>query len=456
MPRLARGAAMNFEQELRLTASLCNPPALDHFRQHVPLSWIEEALSVAGVATVRRRRLPAEQVVWLVLGMALFRNRPITEVVSKLDLALPSTSGQEVAPSAISQARQRVGSDALSILFHRSGEEWAHASAGAHRWRGLAIYAVDGSSLRVPDTQENRDHFGGHPSSDGTVSSYPLMRVVGLMAVRSHLLADVAFGPYDIPEQTYADTLWDSVPANSLVILDKGFFGAPTLLNIEHGESSRHWLTRARSNARWEVVERRTDGDLLVEMTVSREARNHDETLPRKWRARAIRYQRKGFQPSWLLTSLLDPKAYPASEIVALYHERWELELGYDELKTELLDREETLRSKSPDAVAQETWGILIAYNLLRLEMEKIAEEAGVEPTRISFVAAMRLIADEWLWCASGTPGTIPKKLAALRASVKRFVLPPRRSERSYPRAVKLRTSHYPKKKPINRPPPLN
>lgn len=447
---------MNFDQELRLTASLCNPPALDRFRQHIPLKLVEEAISAAGVATVRRRRLPAEQVVWLVLGMALFRNRPITEVVSKLDLALPSTTGQEVAPSAIFQARQRVGSDALSILFHRCGEEWAHTSAGSHRWRGLAVYAVDGSSLRVSDTPENRDHFGGHPSSDGTVSSYPLMRVVGLMAVRSHLLADVAFGPYDIPEQTYAEVLWDSVPANSLVIVDKGFFGASTLLNIQNGETSRHWLTRARSNAKWKVVEQFADGDVLVEMTVSKQARTHDESLPKKWRARAIRYQRKGFQPSWLLTSLTDAKAYPASEIVDLYHERWELELGYDELKTELLDREETLRSKSPDAVTQETWGILIAYNLLRLEMERIAEEAGVEPTRISFVAAMRLIADEWLWCASGTPGSIPKKLAALRANVKRFVLPPRRSERSYPRAVKLRTSHYPKKKPANRPAATN
>jgi hypothetical protein len=282
------------------------------------------------------------------------------------------------------------------------------------------------------------------------------MRVVGLMALRSHLLADVAFGPYEVPELTYAEALWESVPSDSIVILDRGFFGAPTLLNIQRGAPSRHWLTRARTNTRWEIVERFAEDDLLVEMTVSREAKRGDEELPEKWRARAIRYQRKGYQPSWLLTSLVDAETFPASEIIALYHERWELELGYDELKTELLEREESLRSKTPEAVTQETWGILTAYNLLRVEIEKIAKEAGVEPTRISFVAAMRLIADEWLWCAAGTPGTIPKKLAALRANVKSFVLPPRRSERSYPRAVKLRTSHYPKKRPVNRPLPPN
>jgi hypothetical protein len=315
---------------------------------------------------------------------------------------------------------------------------------------------VDGSSLRVPDSAENRSYFGGHPSSDGTISAYPLMRVVGLMALRSHLLADVAFGPYEVPELTYAEALWESVPSDSIVILDRGFFGAPTLLNIQRGAPSRHWLTRARTNTRWEIVERFAEDDLLVEMTVSREAKRGDEELPEKWRARAIRYQRKGYQPSWLLTSLVDAETFPASEIIALYHERWELELGYDELKTELLEREESLRSKTPEAVTQETWGILTAYNLLRVEIEKIAKEAGVEPTRISFVAAMRLIADEWLWCAAGTPGTIPKKLAALRANVKSFVLPPRRSERSYPRAVKLRTSHYPKKSPVNRPLPPN
>ena len=105
-------------------------------------------------------------------------------------------------------------------------------------------------------------------------------------------------------------------------------------------------------------------------MDVSSHARKQDPTLPKLWTARAIRYHRKGYRPQVLLTSLLDPEIYPASEIVGLYHERWELELGYDEIKTEMLDREETLRSRSPAVVRQEIWGVLIAYNLVRLEME--------------------------------------------------------------------------------------
>lgn len=97
-----------------------------------------------------------------------------------------------------------------------------------------------------------------------------------------------------------------------------------------------------------------------------------------------IKYRRKGFPERTLLTSLRDPKLFPATEIIALYHERWELELGYDEIKTELLDREETIRSRKPDGVAQELWGILLAYNLVRLDVTGIAKEASVEPTEIS------------------------------------------------------------------------
>ncbi|MEK7838735.1 MAG: transposase, partial [candidate division NC10 bacterium] len=136
---------------------------------------------------------------------------------------------------------------------------------------------------------------------------------------------------------------------------------------------------------------------------------------------------------------------YPADELRTIYHVRWELELGFDEIKTELLEREETIRSKSPQAVRQEIYGILVAYNLVRLEMERVAAEAHVPPTRISFVAALHRIVDEWSWLAVTSPGAIPSRLHDLRADLKRFILPPRRSERRYPRAVKIKMSNYPR-----------
>ncbi len=416
-------------------------------------AWIDEALAATGTASVRRRKLPAQLVIWLVLGMALFRPRPLPRVVEALALVMPRSERDDgsVTSGAIALARQRLGPAPVAWLFDRCAAAWAIPSARRADWRDLALFGVDGSSLAVPDSQENRAHFGGASGGKRGPSGYPLVRIVALMALRSHLLVAAKFGPYRTSEQAYAADLWLAVPDNSLVVVDKGFISAALFLALTRGATNRHWLTRAKKGLKWEVIERFGPQDFRVRMKVSDNARRKDPSLPRTWEARVIQYQRKGFQPSWVMTSLLDPKAYPADEVVALYHERWEIELAYDEIKTEMLDRQETLRSKSPTLVEQELWGVLLAYNLIRLEMERTADEAGVPPTRISFAAALCLITDFWHMCTfrSMTPGSIPRHHRYLRQTLMRFVLPPRRPERSYPRAVKVKMSRFPRKRPI-------
>jgi hypothetical protein len=436
---------MGFQQAFHAAATFASPPTLDDFRKQIDPSWIDEALSATGTATIRRRRLPADQVIWVVLGMGMFRDRPIEDVVSKLDLALPST-GATVARSSVSQARDRVGSEPVRWLFERSASVWSARSAESHEWRGLKLYGMDGSTVRVPDTSENRETFGGQSGREGSESGYPMVRIVALMVLRSHLLVGCNFGSYGTNEIQYAWPLLEKIPSRSLTILDRGFFGARFLLAIE-GVGNRHWLTRARSDLKFRVVKKFARGDDLIEVKVSAHARRQDPSLPATWQMRAIRYRRKGFAPQLLLTSLRDPNEYPATEIADLYHERWELELGYDEIKTELLEREETIRSRKPDGVKQELWGIFLAYNLIRLEMTRIAVEADVEPTRISFVEALRLIRDEWEWLSVTSPGAIPKRLETMRRNVKRYVLPPRRA-RTFPRAVKIKMSSYDRKRP--------
>lgn len=439
-----RRSALRLEESLAIVAAY-TPEKFEDIRRNIDPEWIEQALQATGTATVRRRRLPAVQVVWLVIGMALFRDRSIHEVVGKLNLALPGLS-VTVVSSSVTEARGRLTAEPLAWLFTRCADEWAHKSADTHRWRGLALYGADGSTLRVADSDVNRKHFGCSNSIRGS-SGYPLVRLVALMALRSHLIASVAFGPYATSEIAYATELWPSVPKDSLTIVDKGFVSAVILIPLARDGSNRHWMTRAKKNLRWQVVKRLGPKDTLVEMKVSGQARKQDPTLPRTWVVRAVEYQRKGFKPQILITSLLDAQLYPANELADLYHERWELELGFGEIKTDLLDREETIRSKSPVAVSQELWGILIAYNLIRLEMERVAAEAKVSPTRISFVAAAHYIIDEWLWCALATPGAIPKHLRNLRASLTGLILPPRRPKRRYPRAVKIKMSNYPRKR---------
>jgi len=300
----------------------------------------------------------------------------------------------------------------------------------------------------VPDSRENRAHFGGQTTTpEKGQSGYPLARLATVMALRSHLLLAARFGPWATGETVLARELWPMVPDDSLCIVDRGFLAAPVLVPFASQGHNRHWLTRAKSNSSWRLLRRLGKDDDLVELQVSPQSRAADPSLPRTWVARAIRYQRRGFKPQTLLTSLVDSKLYPAAEIRALYHERWELELGFDEVKTEMLDREETLRSKSPGGVAQELWGIGLVYNLVRLEMERIAAAAALPPTRISFVMSLRLIKDLWFYASLNSPGTIPKRLRRLREEILRFVLPPRRSQRSYPRAVKIKMSNYPRKR---------
>lgn len=438
----------------RVADRVLTPPSgelLPKFVASLDPEWIDEALEATGTATIRRRRLPAEQVVWLVIGMCLFRDLSMRELVATLDLALPGSRGIRVAPSSIVQARERLGSEPLRWLFERTASTWAHASARTHAWRGLALYGADGTTVRVPDSTENREHFGGQATRWDSTSGYPLARMVTVMALRSHILAGARFGPYATSEGVLAEELWPLIPDHSLTMVDRGFFSARILIGLERGGIQRHWLTRAKSDLVSTRLERFATGDELIELNVSSEARRKDPSMPATWRMRAIRYQRRGFAPQTLLTSLLDPKRYPAAEIVALYHERWEIELGYNEVKRVMLAREESTRSKSPNGVAQELWGLALAYNLVRFEAERVAAEAGVPPIRVSFVAALNFIESALRMWGTDAAGRLPERLVKLREDIGHFILPERR-QRSFPRAVKIKMSNYPRKRPVKSP----
>lgn len=434
----------------RVADRVVKPPSddlLPKFVASLDPEWIEEALAATGTATIRRRRLPAEQVVWLVIGMCLFRDQSMRELVSMMDLALPGSRGIRVAASSIVQARARLGDEPLRWLFERTASAWAHASARTHAWRGLALYGVDSTTLRVPDSTENRAHFGGQDTRWDSTSGYPLARLATLMSLRSHVLAGARFGAFKTHETVLAEELWPLIPDHSLAIVDRGFLSARILIGLERGGVGRHWLTRARSDMASTRIERFAAGDELVELAVSSEARKKDPSMPETWRMRAIRYQRRGFKPQLLLTSMLDPQRFPAEEVVALYHERWEIELGYNEVKRVMLAREETTRSKTPKGIAQELWALALAYNLVRFEIERVADEAGVTPVRISFVAALRFIESAFRIWGVESAGRLPERLRRLREDVSHFVLPERRA-RSYPRAVKIKMSNYDRKRP--------
>lgn len=424
------------------------PKSFEGLRSHVDLNWIEQALELSGAATVRRRKLPAEQVVWLVIGMALYRDRPIPEVVHRLNLVLPDKDGErrDISKGAIFEARSRLGAEALEDLFRLTAQHWAAESADRLRWRGLMVLGADAATLRVPDSGENRRtfHLPGH--SDARRSAgYPQVRITSLMVLRSHLLLDFDVADYRTSEIKLTRPIVDRVPDQSLTVLDRNFVNYAILNGIQAKGENRHWLVRWKSFCKARTVKKLGRGDEIVEIQFTHASRRRNPDLPKSFIARVIRYRRKGFKPGMLLTSLLDEALYPAKEVVELYHERWELELGYDEIKTHTLERMEAIRSETPQGVLQEVWGIAVAYNLIRREMEAMAGALGLPPRRISFRGSLMLIRDLFIWAATASPGSLPKMIENMRLDMRHVILPERRSERRYPRHVKVTFTGYPR-----------
>ena len=445
------------ETALAGIGSYAEPSTFDKFRRHLTAAQMAAALA-ARSAKARHRQLHLEGVVWLTVAMALFRGCSLEDLVVRRALARPGRRGLTVAPSAIPQARKRLGEAPVQALFDAVAPTAAHAHAQApeHRGRGLALYGVDGTAMRVADTVENRQTFGGHRGRKGSgESGYPLVRLVALMALASHLLVRVAFGRFATGEVTYAKTLWAAIPDDSLTILDRGFLNAGLLLPLHREGQRRHWMTRLKKNTRYRIQECLGPGDWRVEFTVSAAARKKDPKLPRTFEARVVQYQRKGFQPQKLVTSLLDPTTWPASELAVIYHKRWELELGFAEIKTTMLERCETLRSKTPWGVRQEIWGLLLAYHFVRMEMADVAQTAKVDPTRVSFLTMLRRLREAWEWSAVTGGQPLPPALQRRWDELVGLILRARRPERQYPRAVKIKMSKFKRKRPVTLVPPV-
>lgn len=397
----------------------------------------------AGRHRLRKRKLPAAQVIWLVIALAMYRHQCMAQVVADLDLALPDEINPDIAKSALTQARQRLGHEPMSQLFGMSATAWDQRHQPGRSWRGLARYAIDGSTLRTSDTPGNREHFGAQEYASGVVASYPQLRLLTLTSLSTHLVRDAVFGEYGKNEMRYAKDLLASIPDHSLTVLDKGFLSADILLQVQGAGTARHWLIPAKGNSKWQ---RLGDDplDYLVRMKVSPQARKANPQLPEYWQARAIETVSARGQRRILLTSLLDTKSWPAQEIAQQYEQRWHIETSYRELKQELLGSELTLRSGTPQTVVQEVWGALLAYNLIRLEMAEVARQEGIPPTDLSFTAALNYVRYEWVTLASISPGLLPKHLLRLRQRLADQLLSKQRRGRQCPRVVKKPPARYP------------
>jgi len=360
-----------------------------------PAVKVREVLQVTNRASRRERDLPAQVVVYYVIALALYMRSSYREVLRCLLegvqwLLDPSATVKVAGKSGISQARSRLGAEPLRKLYETVVSPIAEPRTRGAWYRQWRLVSLDGSTLDVADTAANDRAFGRPGASRGS-SAYPKIRFVGLLENGTHVLWAAQVDRYATDEITLAQSVVPALKKGMLCLADR-FFPSYELWQ-KAAQTGAELLWRVRQNARLEVDRRLADGSYLSRIYRSTsDRRNQRYALT----VRVIDYRLKdvpGAQPIYrLITTILDPGSAPAKELAALYHERWEIETTLDELKTHLRGAQIVLRSKTPELVRQEFYGLLMAHFAIRGLMHEAALQAGEDPDHLSFLHAVRVV----------------------------------------------------------------
>ncbi|NIS79989.1 MAG: IS4 family transposase [Anaerolineales bacterium] len=360
-----------------------------------PLATVESVLAAAGKGSIRQRDLPAHVVVYYVIALALYMQSSYREVLRCLLegiqwLLNPRVKIKVTGKSGISQARTRLGVEPVRQLHDQVVRPIAVGStkgAWYHRWR---LVSLDGSTLDVADERVNEEVFGRPGASRGK-SAYPQIRFVSLVECGTHVLFGTQMGDYPTGEITLAKGVLAWLRPGMLCLADRQFFGFELWHQAQATGADLLW--RIKKNLRLPCEQRLVDGSYLSRIYPSLKDRRHNTN---GLRVRVIDYRLDGVagaEPIYrLLTTILDPEQALAQELAALYHERWEIETALDELKTHLRGSRIVLRSKTPDLVRQEFYGLMMAHFAIRGLMHEAALKADEDPDRLSFLHAVRVI----------------------------------------------------------------
>ena len=369
-----------------------------------PARKIHEVLRETGRESERQRRLPAHVMVYYVIALALYMEVSYGEVLRCLVeglqwLGQPVKHLRQTSRVGISKARTRLGFEPMQRLYDelvhpiatkRTRGAFYHCAAQDRSWR---LVSLDGSTLDVPDEEANAAAFGRPPSSRGR-SAYPKLRFVSLAECGTHVLFASSEGPYREGEIELASKVLHKLRPDMLCIADRYFFGYP--LWREAAGTGSDLLWRVRNNIVLPRLDTFTDGSYLSAIYASTKERRHEQS---GIAVRVIEYTlessdapRENATIYRVITSILDPDAAPARDLAALYHERWEIESAFDELKTHLRGRRVVLRSKTPDLVRQEFFGLLLAHYAVRALMHEAALAADIDPDNVSFVHSVRVV----------------------------------------------------------------
>ena len=356
---------------------------------------IRAALAETGRSSVRERELPAQVVMYYVIAQALFMQVSQREVLRGLLEGVRWLFGPQVpqkvtGKSGISQARSRLGWEPVKQLHDAVVKPIAVRKTRGAWYRNWQLVSLDGSTLDVADTKENRAAFGRPGASRGR-SAYPQIRFVSLVENGTHILFGTEMGGYATGEITLAKAALKRLKPGMLCLADRNFLGYQLWQQAQASGADLLW--RGKKHLRLAREAELPDGSYLSRIYASeRDWRKKTNGI----RVRVIEYTLEGVpeaEPSYrLVTTILDHNVAPAAELAALYHERWEIETALDELKTPLRGAQVVLRSKTPDLVKQEFYGFLMAHFAVRGLMHEAALKADEDPDRLSFLHAVRVI----------------------------------------------------------------
>ena len=360
-----------------------------------PRALIEQVLADTGRTSQRERLLPAPAVVYYVMALALWREAPLEEVLRVVCEGLQWLGGGEAgavqaSKSAISQARTRLGSQAMRQLAERVLRPLAAPGAPGAWYRGLRVMALDGSCMDVADEAANAKFFG-YPGASRGHSAFPQARVLGLVECGTHVVTAAEVAPYGHSEQAMAAQMLPAkLEPGMLVLADRNFYGFKLWRIACASGAMLAW--RVKSNLKLPVQQMLSDGSYLSAVFDSQDRQRSAGQAVRVVEY-ALQDSATPTQDSYrLVTNILDPAKAPALELAALYHERWEIEGVFDEFKTHLRANSTVLRSKTPELVLQELWGLLLAHFAIRQLMAQAAWPRGLDPDRLSFTHAVRVI----------------------------------------------------------------
>jgi hypothetical protein len=333
--------------------------------------------------------------VYYVIALALYMQSSYREVLRCLLegiqwLARPSASINVAGNSGISQARTRLGWEPLRHLHDQVVKPIAVAATKGAWYRSWRLVSMDGSTLDIADEKGNDEAFGRPGASRGQ-SAYPQIRFVSLVENGTHVLFGSRMADYATSEIALAKTILPSLSKGMLCLADRGFFGFEMWKQAAATGADLLW--RVRKNILLPCEKRLPDGSCLSRIYPSQQdqRRGCNGVV-----VRVIEYRLEGVEgaePLYrLATTILDHERAPATELAALYHDRWEIETALDELKTHLRGARIVLRSKTPDLVRQEFYGLLMAHFAIRGLMHEAALHSGEDPDRLSFLHAVRVV----------------------------------------------------------------